>query len=342
MVLLSSLALCSSAASLETMTAPDFFVSFKATISASGSGHFARLTDGAVKTHFEELAEAVLDNDTVSAENTISALDALGVDYKLVQITDLSEPVLGFMEDSLPGDADYKGWGAVLIRHGSPGYTIYQAPHVVADMYSEDIAFEAFQDNPNALMIQFAGTHRNASGDNDGDGKNDSDVAHDTENLFHILTDYMAQRGQAFGTAYWFLQIHGASNRTSEPTIVASTGADSPTLTAADAIVEIDDDVDTAGHVSMGVEGWPEGPNDDEDGDYYLKATTNVQGDHLESLGLRYSFMHFEIERHARDDYIAGSGPGFDGIQSLLTAIATTLGTEHGTVPVELATFAIE
>jgi hypothetical protein len=91
-------------------------------------------------------------------------------------------------------------------------------------------------------------------------------------------------------------------------------------------LVLIDDEVDGDGYLSMGVCGWEEtGTDEDEDGDYYLAATTNIQGDLLESLGLRENFMHFEIERSGRDDYHAGSGDGYDGITGLFDAIETVL-----------------
>ena len=57
------------------------------------------------------------------------------------------------------------------------------------------------------------------------------------------------------------------------------------------------------------------------DGLYTLCATQNRQGWMLEERGMRDSFMHFEIERSAREDYAAGAGPGFDGVGTLLDAI---------------------
>ena len=315
---------------VEQLTSAEFMTQFKASIAGRDSNKFVRLTAPIVENHFQELLSALLDNDLTTAQSEIEALNALDVSYKLVQLTDVvGGPVLGFMESVLPGEPNYHGWGAVLVRPLATGYTIYQAPHVKYDVYTEDITLDAFVDDVNAHIAMFAGTHRYANGDADGDGEPDSDVAHDTENLFHALTVYLANQGLTDSAPYWFVQIHGAADRTSEPTITGSDGAVSgppyPALTPNSPLVQIDDAVDIAGHVSMGVCGWYEGSGNDEDGDYLLAATTNVQGDFLESLGLRQTFMHFEIERSARDSYIAGSGPGHDGILSLLDAIRTTL-----------------
>ena len=329
---------------ITTLTSNQFLTQFKNSVAGKETGEFVRLTDTNIENHFRTLLSALLANDLMTAESEIGALDDLDVRYNLVELTDTGDdgPVYGFMESVTPSDPDYQGWGAALIRPMAAGYIIYQAPHVKADLYSENIALDAFMDSDNnARVAMFAGTHRYANGDDDGDGEADSDVAHDTENLFHALTDYLANQGQGIGTPYWFIQIHGAANRGSEPTVVGSDGAVSepphPTLTSNSHLVQIDDSVDAEGYVSMGVCGWVEGPADDEDGDYLLSATTNVQGNLLESLALRQTFMHFEMERTARDEYIAASGPGYNGIIGLLQAIVTVLG--DSSLPVELASF---
>jgi len=315
-----------SPANAETMTSSEFLSEFQRTIAASGSGDFVPFTDSSVESIFGYLLESLLDDDTGAAENEIENLADLGINYKLIEFSDSSESIIGFMEDASPGDADYRGWGAVLVQPDSPGFCVLQAPHVKSDLYSEEITLDATLSNKNVLITIFAGTRRDTNADDDGDGEDDSDVAHEEENLFHILTEYLAERGDDDGIPYWFIQFHGASDRSSEPSITGSNGSDSPELAGEDPLVLIDDEVDGDGYLSMGVCGWEEtGTDEDEDGDYYLAATTNIQGDLLESLGLRESFMHFEIERTARDDYHAGSGDGYDGITGLFEAIETVL-----------------
>jgi hypothetical protein len=310
----------------ETMTSSEFLSEFQGTIASSGSGDFVPFTESAVESIFEYLLESLLDNDIGAAEDEIENLADLGISYKLIEFSDSSESIIGFMEDASPGDADYNGWGAVLMQSDSPGFCVLQAPHVKSDLYSEEITLNATLSNENVLVTIFSGTRRDTNGDDDGDGEDDSDVAHEEENLFHILTEYLAERGDDDGTPYWFIQFHGASDRSSEPTVTGSNGADSPELTEESPLVLIDDEVDGEGYLTMGVCGWEEtGTDEDEDGDYYLAATTNIQGDLLESLGLRESFMHFELERTARDDYHGGSGDGYDGIIGLFEAIETVL-----------------
>lgn len=369
---------------VEQLTSTQFIRQFKATIGGADSRTFIPLTDPTIRMHFESLLDALLANNLPAAQREIAALDALGVRYKLVRIDDVANgPALGFMERVPPGVPDYHGWGAVLVRPSAAGARIYQAPHVKADAFSEDIALQAFIDDPDAPVLLFAGTHRYAgvsyswvSGTYEGtrgptadwltgegkapeepeieegnwvypepvtedelsegevsrpwtgidenrvyDDRSASDVAHNPDNLFHALTVYLARRGQTAGKPYWFIQVHGSRDRNSEPSVVGSNGADNPRLTADSPLVRLDTLVDGAGYVDMGVCGWVEGPGDDEDGDYRLCATTNIQGDFLESLSLRDTFVHLELERHVRNDYRAGQGPGYVGVLNLLADI---------------------
>lgn len=323
---------------IDSMTKAQFMNRFMDTVAGRDTGLFVRLTDPIIGRHFEDLIEAVLTRQLSDAMVEINWLSSIGVDYKLVELRNMPSTVLGFMEDNLPGDPNFKGWGAYLIRPDTPGYVIYQAPHVIADLYTEDINYQGFCENENGISIMFAGAHRYANGDDDGDGHPDSDAAHDSDSLFHVLSKYLADRGFGFGTAYWFNQIHGSADRDSEPTIVGADGSWIPWLTETSPLVLIDDHVDLAGYITMGVWGWWEGPGDDQDGVYELNGITNIQGNYLESLGLRCSFLHFEIENHARDDYFNGSGDGYLGILTLLDGIRTVMDTQHVQTPIPTQT----
>lgn len=313
---------CFAAPPIEHLTSAEFLEQFQATVGAKYSFTFVPLTNSTVKAHFQALLEALLSSDLAAARTEIEALDSLGVRYELVTVGGIAGgPAIGFMERVLPGAPHYHGWGAALVRPSTTGHRVYQAPHVKADTFSENIVLRAFVDDPNAAVALFAGTHRYAN----GRVRPRSDVAHNTDNLFHALTAYLARRGQSAGDPYWFIQIHGSRDRSHIPSIVGSNGADRPQLALDSPLVRINGGVDNAGYVDMGVCGWREGPGDDEDGDYSLCATTNVQGDFLEGLGLRQTFIHLELERHVRDDYRAGSGPGYDGVLSLLSGVSDTL-----------------
>lgn len=321
---------------VEEMTSAEFLAAYKNTVADNGSGCFVRLTDEAVTHQFESLLDAVLAGDDTAAGAEVDGLGAAGVRYRLVGLGDTAETVLGFMEAAVPGDADYRGWGAVLVRPAITGRVVCQAPHAKADLYSEEIALRAFLVNPLARVVVLAGAHRAAVGDGDGDGAPDSDVANDTENLFHALTGRLARRGLARGEPLWFIQFHGAADREADPTVVGSDGSGAAAVRVGSPLAAIDHAVDAAGRVTMGVCGLWEGAGDDADGVYSLNASNNLQGAMLATLGQRHAFMHFEIERAARDDWHAGAGPGFDGIGDLMGAIASTLGETGPSSPLSL------
>jgi hypothetical protein len=139
----------------ETMTSSEFLSEFQGTIAASGSGDFVPFTDSAVESIFEYLLESLLDDDTGAAEDEIENLADLGINYKLIEFRDSSESIIGFMEDASPGDADYHGWGAVLVQPNSPGFCVLQAPHVKSDLYSEEITLDATLLNKNSSSPSF-------------------------------------------------------------------------------------------------------------------------------------------------------------------------------------------
>lgn len=307
---------------VQVLAGDEFVTQFRASVGSKNSYTFVPLTDSTIATSFQALLESLLMGDLSAAQDALTTLDRLGVRYKLVQLEGVNNgPVYGFMERVAPGTPDYRGWGAVLVRPAATGARVYQAPHVKADLYTEYLAFDAFANDPEAPVVLFAGAHRYANGRENPV----ADVAHNTTNLFHVLTMYLAQRGSALGRPYWFIQFHGSRDRDSEPDIVGSNGADNPQFAPAAPLVELDAAVDGAGYVGMGVCGWREGARDDQDGEYRLCGTSNVQGDALESLGLRERFVHLEIERHVRNDYRAGEGEGYNGILSLMAGLQTAL-----------------
>ncbi len=313
---------------VEPMTLAQFMEAHDATVAGAGSGFFLPLDDPIIEAAFEGLLGALQVGDLAAARAFVEALETRSAHFRLVEITDLSGgPVYGFLEDAHPGDPGYTGWGAALFRTAPSGYRVYGAPHVWADLHTEDIAAQGFGDDVGAAALLLAGTHRDAVGDLNTNGYSDSDVAHETKNLYHHLTATLAEQGLSAGTPYWFIQVHGAADMASEPDITASNGADAPGMNAASPLVLVDDEIDTRNNVVSGVWGWWEGAGDDQDGDYALRATTNLQGDLLETMGLRDSFMHFEIEWTLRNAYHAGTGAGYDGVLDLLEALRGVVGT---------------
>lgn len=312
-------------AAITPMTRTEYLTLFKATIANRNSEAFVRLSDRQTIDYFESLTEALLTGSLIEAEAMVDQINAEGHNYFLVHLVDAIYPTYGIMEYAMPGDPNYKGWGTLLVHPESAGYVIYQAPHVKFEVFTEELTLQAFHDNPYAAAAMLAGTHRYANDDHDHDGEPDADVAHETENLFYIMTKVAAHHGARALTPYWFIQFHGAYDRESEPSIVAATGATWPKFTPSSPLLIIDEVMDTLGLATMGVCGWPEGPGEAEDGQYELTATNNMQGRLLETIGLRHSFMHFELERSLRDGYYYGYEPLFTGTLQFLSTLQDTL-----------------
>lgn len=221
------------------------------------SGFWTNLGNQIIKQYFTAILRVLLDSMLSPAARDIALndflmlLDGSCIKYKLVKI-DSDPNILGFMESVIPGDKDYKGWGAVLVRTNATGHIVYQAPHPIYDGFTDTIALDAFMADPDAAVLMLAGTHRFAScpatlpedcdkrdPEDPGTGCSthnnglepqvDSDVTHATkeDNLFQVLTRHLADEHGNSGPDYTFVQIHGSMNRDdipSDPTITASDG----------------------------------------------------------------------------------------------------------------------
>lgn len=305
----------------QLLTLDEWIIEFRHSIGSKGSNLFVPLTAKTLATSFEELITALLAKDLATARSTISRLHDAQVYYKLVQIKTPQHdgPIYGFLERAPPGSSGYRGWGAVLVR-SSGGNKVYQAPHVQADAYTTRITARAFYEDPEACAAFFAGTHRYAN-----HNSFISDVAHTTTNLFHALTVSLAQYGQRRGTPFWFIQFHGAANRSGEPAIIGSDGTGCMEMAATNPLIHISACVNRAGYVDMGICGWRDPAPSTAHGRYRLRATRNVQGQELERLGLRHTFMHFELAQHVRAAFHSGASPGYHGMLSLFYAIRKIL-----------------
>ncbi len=307
-------------ASIPRLSQTTFLDAFEQTVAPSDSGTFIPLADESQAQDFSSLLEVLLRGDIAAADEDRQRLADEGVQYRLVNIIDNGDTILGFLEAVRPGNKQYRGWGAALARLSPECDRVYAAPHVQSDQYSEMIALRAFMDDPKACTLLLAGARRDA----DSGNVSGEDAANSTENLFHSLTAWLARRGLAIGRPLWFVQFHGADDRSGQPSIVGSNGsrAASP---AGSPLAMIEDEVDAGGHVRMGVCGQESGLEKNQNGDYHLCATGNAQGHLLAKLGVPQTFLHLEIERHVREGFQHGTASGKAAVRDLLTAVRDVL-----------------
>ncbi len=295
----------------------DFANRVSHSVAARDSNAFVPLTSRIVTAQFENALAALLNDDYTEAQKCISVLNALGLQYQFVRYADPHYDGLltGFVECARPGTRAYRGWGGILVRSSGTRQRVYQAPHVRFDTYTLEIALRAFVDDPGAVAVVVAGAHRYANGEKPPV----ADVTRTPTNVFHALTAYLAHTAQSAGAPLWFIQFHGSVDRPLQPMITASNGTEDPDMTKDDPLVQIKRRLKKHG-LPMGVCGW-----EDDDGPYMLCGTENIQGLLLERMGLRATFMHFELEHRLRFEFHKGIDPGCTTMLTLLGTIREVL-----------------
>ena len=300
-------------------TITDFATLVGYSVAARDSNFFVPLTSRIITAQFETALTALLDDGYTEAQDRIDSLNDLGLGYQLVRYPDPHHETLitGFVESARPGTPQYRGWGGVLVRSAGSRRRVYQAPHVLFDTHTLEVALRAFVDDPGGAALLVAGAHRYANGED----RPIADVTRSSSNVFHALTAYLAHTAQSRGTPLWFIQFHGSLDRRMQPMITASNGADAPRFTKEDPLVQIKQRVEKRSHLAMGVCGWRERTGEP----YLLCGKENIQGLLLERMGLRSTFLHFELERRLRDDFYNGVEPGYTGMLEYLATVRDVL-----------------
>jgi hypothetical protein len=202
----------------------------------------------------------------------------------------------------ISGGVQY-GWGTYIFNPTGYDEVIIEVPHPRWDTNTWQVGFKAYQylDTKHFLM---AGTHRYANGSNPAP----ADVAHNTQNMFHIVH----QKVSPVNTHS--LQVHGFSrnNHPNYPDVVLSNGSSSPPLI----IDSLANSIINHGY-SVGIYdgiNWSQ-----------LGATTNKQGQWSRSQG--YSFIHMELEY-----FIRTAQSEWENILDALKAVfLTPLGIDYET-----------
>ncbi len=296
-------------------------VAYKRTVGGKHSNLFVPIPEGSAPRAFGRIVDALLADDVTAAAREIAALEAQRIMYTLVRCADGGgKPIWGFLECVRPGTPNYRGWGAALVRPGANQHTVYQAPHPQSDSWTDNLAFDAFVADPHASVVLFAGTNRYANGREPAT----ADVAHTTDNLFHLLTVWLATRGYSAGRPFWFVQLHGSSDRQKQPMITISNGTFTPHSETLAAMRKIERRVQAQGYLTIGVCGDKQANGRTRS--YLLCGTGNAQGDLLERLDLRHTFLHCEIAESVRTAYRREDEPSHSAIHHFLAAVRDVLG----------------
>lgn len=176
---------------------------------------------------------------------------------------------------------DLRGWGFYLFDLSAPIDLVIEAPHPVADQYSEQMAFAHWQKRRGSLLM-VAGAHRDSASAL-------ADVAHQTNNVFHGVAAAYASRKIVQ------IQWHGFADATAPGlTQVVSPG----TGNVGAAVKRVSTELAAAGFAVGNA--W-----DSSGSGTSLTATTNVQG--LDAAAKGSTWIHVENNFTTRSDTVANA-----------------------------------
>lgn len=309
----------------ELMSSDQFLTLYRSRLAPKHSSRFVPLKNTEVGALFYELELSLRQNHRHAAER---AREQLAMEGFLVQLIELEaeELIVGYLEGVTTEDPQYKGFGAFLCKPFNRNRFSIQCVHPKSDRYTEYISLDAFLAIRQVTYLHLTGSHRYANPDTNNNGFADSDTAHEQHNRMTLWTEQLCEPWNgSYISSPAVIQFHGAYDRPTEPDIVASYGSDYlPEKSYF--LEEVNDLLETVYPGKMGVCGYREPfTSQIEDGVYELCASNNVQGLAMADAGYDSHFMHLEIERHVRNDYMNGFGSGYDMMHSLFDIIESLL-----------------
>ena len=257
--------------------------------------------DALQRADFSVLAATLLSGNIATADAQVGALN-----YELVEFTDTVSGMVyhGLRELGTPT----LGWGSYFVNLSFVSDALVQAPHILNDTNSWEIAARAFRES-GARGFVMAGAHRNVNGPGTGD------VAHLAESMFQEV--HKAWNGPTGATPVW--QVHGFDLDKSDGSggfvyqAIRGVSLDADAVLSngdggvSPDVIVLDGQLTTEGFESYAYnELVPDDPVNVQvngsgvDGTSFasLRAFTNVQGIH--SRGLGGVFIHIELEKSIR------------------------------------------
>ncbi len=258
------------------------------------------------RTRFAQMAAFIAAGNLVAADGI-----AGGLGYEVVNLTDTDEGgnYLHLREITVGGKV-VNGWGSYFYNPNSTNPVLIQAPHILHDTHSYDVATVALI-HSGAAGLMFNGAHRDSGGAAKG---NVSDVAHLSESIFHTVhqtwtTDASMQAWQIHGfdlskhpmmPAGTDVVLSNGNGRVSQEIIrLAAAFEDTSFINDAQSITHAYNTLDVNDPANVTVNGNVDGRVMGS-----LGGTRNLQGVFTRQLG--GTFVHIELERSIRLDGTPG------------------------------------
>lgn len=251
---------------------------------------------------FRSLADGLTDAQT-TADLELLVPEATAIGYDVVVLNDAGNTFYGLQESETV--TTRRGWGSFFFRQNATNDALVEVAHPLADINTTEISAQVFAESQ-AKGFLLAGAHRNAN------GFGTADVAHLEQSIFQEVHESFAD--SATDLSVW--QVHGfdIDGHPGFPTgadavLSSGTGSVSELVLGLDQRIDALDgdwssysfnalDVDDALNIAT---------NEDLIGSLFsgLGGTTNVQGQHTNSIG--GEFVHIELEQSFRIDGGAAS-----------------------------------
>lgn len=235
---------------------------------------------------FSHLARAL------AVEDISTVLDyAANLHYEVVRFTDQSTRQVFYGLREQQGH-HMRGWGSYFINPAYHTKALLEAPHILFDQFSDEIAAEAFLSS-SAYGFLLAGAHRHAN------GFNTADVCQHTASIFHIVH----QTWISPQIKTW--QIHGFDTSTksfpngTECVLSNGRGEIPPEIQNLNQQLQTNDFQSYVYHRSTSTIETQQ-VNQDLSGDRFheLGATHNIQGIYCHQIGA--VFTHMELSKQLR------------------------------------------
>lgn len=235
---------------------------------------------------FSYLAKAL------AVEDTSTALDhAANLHYEVVRFTDQSTGQVFYGLREQQGH-HIRGWGSYFINPAYQTKALLEAPHILFDQFSDEIAAEAFLSSA-AYGFLLAGAHRHAN------GFNTADVCQHTASIFHVVH----QTWISPQIKTW--QIHGfdASTKSfpngTECVLSNGRGEISPEIQNLNQQLQTNDFQSYVYHQSTNTIESQQVNQLSGDRFHELGATHNIQGIYCHQIGA--AFTHMELSKQLRN-----------------------------------------
>ncbi len=234
-------------------------------------------------------------NGNHSTANTLAA----ALNYEIVKYTDTNTSNIFYgAREVLSGGAQQTGWGSYFVRSNAQRAAVIQAPHLLHDTRTWQVAALAFNSS-GSKGFMLAGAHRDAN------GEDTADVAHLENSIFQTVHETWTD----LNTSYVSYSIHGY-NGASATHAAFPAGSDAVlsngTGLVSQEVIDLDAKIDAAGYDSYAYNTLDVSAADNVTvnetivGSTFSTLGATLTEQRIYSSSVNSTFVHVELEQSLR------------------------------------------